>query len=212
MKGDQMPLHGNESCSQKTMACTDIDTFVKENTSLSHGHVRYPLTQQILCHWSSSSKARELESSCILHHESMPISQTLAPIGSTSWPPLATWNVGPFFQRETAIYLLDNYSVHVTPEIQMALYNRGHIAIFFGGGITSDLQGNDTHRPCTPSPEGYLSPTGVKTHAAKAACWAQQSASSHTGWKDIPVLGSLAKHQGPCQHCYEAEFPFKQVR
>ena len=35
LNGDQMPLHRNESSTQKTLNFTGLDTYVKENYSLS---------------------------------------------------------------------------------------------------------------------------------------------------------------------------------
>ena len=34
INGDQMPLHHNESLSEKTLSITGYDTYVKENYSL----------------------------------------------------------------------------------------------------------------------------------------------------------------------------------
>lgn len=39
INGDQMPLHRNESSSQKTLNFTGIDTYVKENYNLSRERV-----------------------------------------------------------------------------------------------------------------------------------------------------------------------------
>ena len=36
INGDQMPIHRNESTTQKTMAFKNMDTYIKENYSLSH--------------------------------------------------------------------------------------------------------------------------------------------------------------------------------
>ena len=47
------------------------------------------------------------------------------------------------------IYLLDDYSAHVHPDVKQALLKKGWILVAFGGGITGDLQVNDTslHHP-----------------------------------------------------------------
>ena len=39
MNGDQMPLHRNESCTQKTMTLTGEQTYVKENYMLSRERI-----------------------------------------------------------------------------------------------------------------------------------------------------------------------------
>jgi hypothetical protein len=48
INGDQMPLHRNESSAQKTMSFKGLETFVKENYSLSRERITV-FTQVILC-------------------------------------------------------------------------------------------------------------------------------------------------------------------
>ena len=55
INGDQMPLHRNESASQKTLNIQGCDTYVKENYSLSRERV----THQSKCFQNSTSKAKE---------------------------------------------------------------------------------------------------------------------------------------------------------
>lgn len=50
-----------------------------------------------------------------------------------------------FSQRQWGIYILDDYSVHITPEVKSELLARGYIVVCMGGGITGDVQINDTH-------------------------------------------------------------------
>ena len=47
------------------------------------------------------------------------------------------------------IVTLDDYSAHLTPEVEKALLEKGYFLIHIGGGITGDVQTNDTdyHRP-----------------------------------------------------------------
>ena len=45
-----------------------------------------------------------------------------------------------FTQKNYAIYVLDNYAVHLQEEVRKALLDRGYILILIGGGITGDLQ------------------------------------------------------------------------
>ena len=45
--------------------------------------------------------------------------------------------------KHCCIYVLDNYSVHIMPEIKEALLKRGYVYIGIGGGITGDIQIND---------------------------------------------------------------------
>ena len=45
--------------------------------------------------------------------------------------------------------MLDDYSVHLMPEVKAALLKRGYILVGIGGGVTGDIQINDTdtHSP-----------------------------------------------------------------
>ena len=54
-----------------------------------------------------------------------------------------------FTPKNYAIYVLDNYSVHIMPEIKEALLKRGYVMVIIGGGVTGDIQINDTdfHSP-----------------------------------------------------------------
>ena len=50
----------------------------------------------------------------------------------------------PFTQKGFAINVIDDYAVHLMPEIRKALYERGYILILVGGGVTGFIQANDT--------------------------------------------------------------------
>ena len=49
-----------------------------------------------------------------------------------------------FTPKNYAIYVLDDYSVHLLPEVKEALLKRGFIFVGIGNGITGDVQVNDT--------------------------------------------------------------------
>ena len=51
----------------------------------------------------------------------------------------------PFTKRNYAIYVLDDYAVHLMPEIRKALFQRGYILVVMGRGITAFIQANNTH-------------------------------------------------------------------
>ena len=51
----------------------------------------------------------------------------------------------PFTHQNFAIYVLDNYAVHLMEDVKKALLKRGYILVLMGGGITGDIQINDTH-------------------------------------------------------------------
>ena len=44
-----------------------------------------------------------------------------------------------------AIYVLDDYAVHLMPEVRQGFWNRGYILVIIGGGITGFAQVIDTH-------------------------------------------------------------------
>ena len=46
--------------------------------------------------------------------------------------------------KNFAIYVLDDYAVHLMREVRRALYERGYILTVMGGGITGFIQANDT--------------------------------------------------------------------
>ena len=50
-----------------------------------------------------------------------------------------------FNSKNYAIYVLDNYSVHLMPEIKAALPKRGYVPVIIGSGVTGDIQVNDTN-------------------------------------------------------------------
>ena len=41
--------------------------------------------------------------------------------------------------------MLDDYAVHLMPEVRKALWDRGYVLVIIGGGITGFVQVNDTH-------------------------------------------------------------------
>ena len=47
--------------------------------------------------------------------------------------------------KDFAIYVLDNYAVHLMAEVRTLLWERGYVLIISGGGITGYIQENDTH-------------------------------------------------------------------
>ena len=49
-----------------------------------------------------------------------------------------------FTPKNYAIYVLDDYSVHLMPEFKEALLKRGYVPVIIGGGVTGDIQINDT--------------------------------------------------------------------
>lgn len=73
------------------------------------------------------------------------------PKDHTGWKPCSTQSaVCPivtiimFSHRDFAIYILDDYSVHLSDEVRKAFLQRGYMLVVIGGGITGDVQVNDT--------------------------------------------------------------------
>lgn len=50
-----------------------------------------------------------------------------------------------FTESNYTLYILDNYSVHITDRVRKALLAKGYILVVIGGGITEDVQCNDIH-------------------------------------------------------------------
>ena len=146
-----MPLHRNESSQQKTLIFKGEDTFVKENYMLSHERAtafrevsgqekinfnpefvskgvgtrtKVSIPDTVKYQWSASGSYR--------------IDQMLKTI---SYLPN---HYNPLTPKDFAIYVLDNYAVHLMPEVRKALYQRGYVLALMGGGITGFIQANDT--------------------------------------------------------------------
>ena len=51
----------------------------------------------------------------------------------------------PFARKNFAIYVLDDYAVHLMPEVSKLLWEHGYVLIIIGSGITGYIQENDTH-------------------------------------------------------------------
>ena len=62
-----------------------------------------------------------------------------------------------FTPKNYAIYVLDDYTVHLLPEVKEVLLKRGYVYVGIGGGITGDIQVNIIHKflldPLFPLPE-----------------------------------------------------------
>ena len=46
------------------------------------------------------------------------------------------------------MYCIIDYSIHLMPEIRQALFKKGYVLVVIGGGITGDIQTNDTNCHC----------------------------------------------------------------
>ena len=156
INGDQMPLHRNESASQKTLNIKGCEAFVKENYSLSRERIT-AFTQvssdpNIVVKPEFVFKGKGTRT-CLKPPDG--IKYHWAPKGSYRLEQmLATIANLPnrhhiFTMNKYCIYVLDDYSVHIMPEVKAALLKKGYVYIGIGGGITGDIQINDTdiHAP-----------------------------------------------------------------
>ena len=50
-----------------------------------------------------------------------------------------------FTEQSFAIYVLDDYYIHLMPEVRQAMFKKGYVLVIIGGGITDDIQINDTN-------------------------------------------------------------------
>ena len=157
LNGDQMPLHRNESHTNKTMSAKNQDVFVKENYSLSRERVT-AFTQLSTEEGVSFKPEFVFKGKGVKIHLNPPagVYAQWADKGSyrlknmeVSINHLPKRNNNPFTHKDYAIYVLDNYSVHIQPEVKSYLLKRGYIYVGIGGGITGDIQINDTdlHAP-----------------------------------------------------------------
>ena len=150
---DQMPLHRNELGQVKTMAFkgSSQPVFVKENHSLSRERCTVmttisssdtiPPPPPEFLFKGEGTRTKLLKPAQWAPKGSYRLQNMLNYIKSL---PSATNSAFPS-EQHYRIFLLDNYSVHLDVEIREALFKKGYILILIGGGITSSVQGNDTH-------------------------------------------------------------------
>ena len=146
INGDQMPLHRNESSEQKTLTFKNQNVFVKENHMLSR--------ERITCFTSvSSSEEVKILPEFVFNGVGTRKKINAPPMVTESYRlehlkktiSNLTNRYNMFSEKDFAIYVLDDYAVHLMPEVRQALYDRGYVLVVMGGGITGDLQVNDTH-------------------------------------------------------------------
>ena len=153
INGDQMPLHRNESSGQATLNFKNNETFVKENHHLSRERVT--VFTQI-----ASDANVKLPPEFVFKGTGKRPPQLAPPPGiKYQWAPKGSYRLeqlvetinhlpnrfNMFSHQNFAIYVLDDYAVHLMPEVRQALWKRGYILVVIGGGITGFVQVNDTH-------------------------------------------------------------------
>ena len=152
INGDQMPLHRNESSQQKTLNFKGVDTFVKENHMLSRERIT------VFTQVSNDSKIN-LKPEFVFKGKGTRTKVNVASDVKYQWSESGSYRIeqmkktienlpnrfNPFTQKNFAIYVLDDYAVHLMPEVRKMLYQRGYILVVMGGGIAGFIQLNDTH-------------------------------------------------------------------
>ena len=156
---DQMPLHRNESSGEKTLNFkgSSQTTYVKENHSLS----RERTTVMTSLSSEKVSTAPKLE----FVFKGVGTRVKLDPPAGVTvqWAPKGSYRVEhmvkfcsqvpvqscALFPQKRKIFTLDDYSAHLDPQIKEELKKQGYFLVILPGGITGDLQVNDTdlHHP-----------------------------------------------------------------
>lgn len=156
---DQMPLHRNESSSEKTLNYKGAaqTTFVKENHSLS----RERITAMTSVTSEKQSSAPKLE--FVFKGAGKRVKLNPSKGVTTQWAPKGSYRLEhdvnfckqvphqptALFPKTRKIFTLDDYSAHLDKEVKDTLYDQGYFLVILPGGITGDLQVNDTdlHHP-----------------------------------------------------------------
>ena len=147
INGDQMPLHRNESATQKTLNFTGFDTYVKENYTLTRERVT--VYTQV-----ASDSSIKLLPEFVFKGKGTRTKVNPPANMKYQWAPKGSYRLeqmlktishlpnrfNMFTPKNYIIYVLDDYSVHLLPEIKEALLKRGYVYVGIGGGITGDIQ------------------------------------------------------------------------
>ena len=152
INGDQMPLHRNESSRQKTMNTKNEDVFVREDYMKSRDRISVltlistdqnmelpmefvfkgvgtrttitpPDGKNVKYQWSDSGSYKEKHMLEAISHLPMRTSPFTSQTG-----------------QGYALFILDDYAVHLMQSVKEALLKRGYILVLIGGGITGDVQ------------------------------------------------------------------------
>ena len=131
INGDQLPLHRNQSESQKTLSLKSEEVFVKENYMLSRERVTC-FTQQ-LC----SDPKIELKPEFVFKGKRTRAHLTPPKGVHYQWAPKGSYRIeqilgmtdklpnrfNMFTEQSFAIYVLADYSVHLMPEVRETLFS-----------------------------------------------------------------------------------------
>ena len=147
-----MLLHRKESASQRTLSLKSETVFVKENYMLSR--------ERVTCFTQVCSDLQIKLLPEFVFKGRGTRTQLQPPPGVTyQWAPRGSYRIeqilsmikqlpnrfNMFTEKGFAIDVLDDYAVHLMPEVRQALFKKGYILFVIGGGTTGDFQINDTH-------------------------------------------------------------------
>ena len=151
INGDQMPLHRNEDASQKTLAFQGLVTYVKENYMLSR--------ERATVFKQTSNSSIDVKPEFVFKGKGTRTKLNPPSSIKFQWSESGSYWIDqlkqtimnlrnrfyPFTCKDFTIYVLDDYVVHLMPEVRKLLWKRGFVLIIIGGGITGYIQENDTH-------------------------------------------------------------------
>ena len=137
---------------QKTLSFTGETTYVKENYMLPRE--RITVFTQVSSDTSNPLPLPEF----VFKGKGARTKLNHSPGIKSHWTPKGSYRLNTmldtianlpnrfnmFSQSNYALYILDDYSVHITDEVKKALLAKGYILVVIGGGITGDIQCNDT--------------------------------------------------------------------
>ena len=137
--------------SKKKLSFKVEDTFIKENYMLSGERVTV---------FTQTSENKYIKLNLEFVFKGKGIQTKVASLSSVDYH----WSVSGFYRldqmlktisnlpncynpltpKDFAIYVLDDYAVHIIPEIRKALYQRVYVLVVMRGGIIGFIQANDT--------------------------------------------------------------------
>ena len=132
--GDQMPLHRNESTSQKTLSLKSEEVFVKENYMLSR--------ERVTCFTQFCGDTKiKLKPEFVFKGKGTR-THLIPPKGvHYQWAPKGSYRIeqilgmidklphrfNMFTEQSFAIYVLDDYFVYLMPEVRQAFFKKGYV-------------------------------------------------------------------------------------
>ena len=143
-----MLLHRNESGSQKTLnfSGSDQSCFVKEN----HHPTRERSTVMTIASSSNAIKTPCLE--LVFKGKGTRVKVNPPERATPQWSDKDSYRVQhvlkyieslltiPIHFAPCCIFILDDYSAHLVPEVEEAFLKKGYLLIIIGGRITGDIQ------------------------------------------------------------------------